>query len=185
MDGNSYQGYKSCVYRTFCVGKATQEQKELYKEAALMTLARATSDEALRRRLAAAARARARTWADRARELEDFADEAMSDYEDAADVGEDEIFTWPDGGTTMFAGIIEAANAEHISLGLLFGLVFMLAGLAFKVSAAPFHMWTPDVYDGAPSYVTGFMATAVKAEIRPMIVPSSPSSVAMLEASAT
>ncbi len=47
-------------------------------------------------------------------------------------------------------------------LGLLFGLVFMLAGLAFKVSAAPFHMWTPDVYEGAPTPVTAFFATAPK-----------------------
>ena len=46
--------------------------------------------------------------------------------------------------------------------GLLFGLVFMLAGLAFKVSAAPFHMWTPDVYEGAPTPVTAFFATAPK-----------------------
>ena len=47
-------------------------------------------------------------------------------------------------------------------LGLLFGLVFMLAGLAFKVSAAPFHMWTPDVYEGSPTPVTAFFATAPK-----------------------
>jgi NADH-quinone oxidoreductase subunit N len=44
----------------------------------------------------------------------------------------------------------------------MFGLVFMLAGLAFKVSAAPFHMWTPDVYEGAPTAVTAFLATAPK-----------------------
>jgi NADH-quinone oxidoreductase subunit N len=49
-----------------------------------------------------------------------------------------------------------------MSLGLLFGLVFMLAGLAFKVSAVPFHMWTPDVYEGAPTPVTAFFATAPK-----------------------
>ena len=46
---------------------------------------------------------------------------------------------------------------------LLFGLTSLLVGLGFKIAAVPFHMWTPDVYDGAPSYVTGFMATAVKA----------------------
>ncbi|HID67426.1 MAG TPA: NADH-quinone oxidoreductase subunit N, partial [Roseibacterium sp.] len=46
--------------------------------------------------------------------------------------------------------------------GLLFGLVFILAGLAFKVSAAPFHMWTPDVYEGAPTPVTALLATAPK-----------------------
>jgi NADH-quinone oxidoreductase subunit N len=45
---------------------------------------------------------------------------------------------------------------------VLFGLVFVLTGLAFKVSAAPFHMWTPDVYEGAPTPVTAFFATAPK-----------------------
>jgi len=49
-----------------------------------------------------------------------------------------------------------------MSLGLLFGIVFMCCGLAFKVSAAPFHMWTPDVYEGSPTPVTGFFATAPK-----------------------
>jgi NADH-quinone oxidoreductase subunit N len=63
-------------------------------------------------------------------------------------------------GTTLFAGII--ATLAGVSLGLLFGLVFMLAGLAFKVSAAPFHMWTPDVYEGSPTPVTAFFATAPK-----------------------
>jgi NADH-quinone oxidoreductase subunit N len=48
------------------------------------------------------------------------------------------------------------------SIGLLFGLVFLLAGLAFKVSAVPFHMWTPDVYEGAPTPVTAFFASAPK-----------------------
>ena len=64
-------------------------------------------------------------------------------------------------GTTQFAGIFEAVSHE-VPLGLLFGLVFMLAGLAFKISAAPFHMWTPDVYEGSPSPVTAFFATAPK-----------------------
>ncbi len=64
-------------------------------------------------------------------------------------------------GTTEFAGIIEAVSGE-ISLGLLFGLVFLFSGLAFKVSAAPFHMWTPDVYEGSPTPVTAFFATAPK-----------------------
>jgi NADH-quinone oxidoreductase subunit N len=49
-----------------------------------------------------------------------------------------------------------------VSLGLLFGLVFVVAGIAFKVSAAPFHMWTPDVYEGAPTPITLFLATASK-----------------------
>lgn len=64
-------------------------------------------------------------------------------------------------GTTLFSGIIEA-TADGVSLGMLFGLVFMLAGFAFKVSAAPFHMWTPDVYEGSPTPVTAFFATAPK-----------------------
>lgn len=49
-------------------------------------------------------------------------------------------------GTTQYAGIVAAATEGHLSLGLLIGLVMMIAGLAFKVSAVPFHMWTPDVY---------------------------------------
>lgn len=64
-------------------------------------------------------------------------------------------------GTTSFAGIIEATS-DDVSLGLLFGLVFLTAGFAFKVSAAPFHMWTPDVYEGSPTPVTAFFATAPK-----------------------
>ena len=64
-------------------------------------------------------------------------------------------------GTTLFSGIIEAAQGET-PLGLLFGLAFICAGLAFKVSAAPFHMWTPDVYEGSPTPVTAFFATAPK-----------------------
>ncbi|MEL6523192.1 MAG: NADH-quinone oxidoreductase subunit N, partial [Pseudomonadota bacterium] len=65
-------------------------------------------------------------------------------------------------GTTTFSGIIAAATDGDISIGLLFGLVFVVAGLAFKVSAAPFHMWTPDVYEGSPTPVTAFFATAPK-----------------------
>ncbi len=65
-------------------------------------------------------------------------------------------------GTTEFAGISAAVGAGEISLGLLIGLVFLCTGMAFKVSAAPFHMWTPDVYEGAPTPVTGFFATAPK-----------------------
>ena len=64
-------------------------------------------------------------------------------------------------GTTAFAGVIAVATGEA-PLGLLFGLVFMICGLAFKVSAVPFHMWTPDVYEGAPTPVTAFLATAPK-----------------------
>ena len=64
-------------------------------------------------------------------------------------------------GTTLFSGILSTVS-EGVPLGLLFGLVFMLSGLAFKVSAAPFHMWTPDVYEGSPTAVTAFFATAPK-----------------------
>ncbi len=64
-------------------------------------------------------------------------------------------------GTTSFAGIAEAAG-DGVSIGLLFGLVFVIAGLAFKISAAPFHMWTPDVYEGAPTPITAYLATASK-----------------------
>jgi NADH-quinone oxidoreductase subunit N len=65
-------------------------------------------------------------------------------------------------GTTTFSGIFAVVEAGEISLGLLFGLVFLITGLAFKVSAVPFHMWTPDVYEGAPTPVTAFLATAPK-----------------------
>ena len=65
-------------------------------------------------------------------------------------------------GTTNFAGIILATADGDVSLGLLFGLIFLICGLAFKVSAVPFHMWTPDVYEGAPTPVTAFFATAPK-----------------------
>ena len=63
-------------------------------------------------------------------------------------------------GTVSFAGI--AAEAKSGNVGLLFGLVFLLTGLCFKVSAVPFHMWTPDVYEGAPTPVTAFFASAPK-----------------------
>jgi NADH-quinone oxidoreductase subunit N len=67
-------------------------------------------------------------------------------------------------GTMSFAGLSAAFAREGVqSLGLLFGLVFLLSGIAFKVSAVPFHMWTPDVYEGAPTPVTAFFATAPKA----------------------
>ncbi len=66
-------------------------------------------------------------------------------------------------GTTQFDGIAAAlARDGSNSIGLLFGLVFTLAGLAFKASAVPFHMWTPDVYEGAPTPVTAFFASAPK-----------------------
>ena len=64
-------------------------------------------------------------------------------------------------GSTSFAGV-SAAIAGDLSNGALIGIVFVLAGLAFKISAVPFHMWTPDVYEGAPTPVTAFFATAPK-----------------------
>lgn len=64
-------------------------------------------------------------------------------------------------GSTSFAGVRAALDGE-ISTGAIFGLTFILAGLAFKISAVPFHMWTPDVYEGAPTPVTTFFATAPK-----------------------
>jgi NADH-quinone oxidoreductase subunit N len=68
-------------------------------------------------------------------------------------------------GTVTFAGIAKAASQVgpgHTNLGLVFGLVFLFAGFCFKVSAVPFHMWTPDVYEGAPTPITAFFAAAPK-----------------------
>ena len=65
-------------------------------------------------------------------------------------------------GTTLYSGIAQAAALPDVSIGLLFGMSFMIVGLAFKVSAAPFHMWAPDVYEGAMTPVTAFLATAPK-----------------------
>src|SRR6266446_208330 len=68
-------------------------------------------------------------------------------------------------GTVSFAGIAKAASQGHTGaagLGLLFGLVFLFAGFCFKISAVPFHMWTPDVYEGAPTPITAFFAAAPK-----------------------
>ncbi|MDN5787721.1 NADH-quinone oxidoreductase subunit NuoN [Pseudorhodobacter sp.] len=65
-------------------------------------------------------------------------------------------------GTTDFAGILSTLGEGAVPVGLLFGLVMMMTGLAFKVSAVPFHMWTPDVYEGSPTAVTAYFATAPK-----------------------
>lgn len=65
-------------------------------------------------------------------------------------------------GHVGFEGIATAMAGAGRSIGLVFGLVFILAGLAFKISAVPFHMWTPDVYEGAPTPVTAFFAAAPK-----------------------
>ena len=81
------------------------------------------------------------------------------------------------GGTTGFEGLRVALTGQGgRQLGAIFGLVFILAGLAFKVAAVPFHMWTPDVYEGAPTPVAAFFASAPKAAamgllVRVMIVP--------------
>jgi NADH-quinone oxidoreductase subunit N len=64
-------------------------------------------------------------------------------------------------GSTTFPDIAFAAQ-NGANTGILFGLVFLICGLAFKVSAAPFHMWTPDVYEGAPTPVVAFFAAAPK-----------------------
>jgi NADH-quinone oxidoreductase subunit N len=66
-------------------------------------------------------------------------------------------------GTMDFAALAKAlARPESASPGLVVGIVFVLVGLAFKISAVPFHMWTPDVYEGSPTSVTAFFATAPK-----------------------
>ena len=64
-------------------------------------------------------------------------------------------------GTVSFTGVAAAVHGQA-SLGVVFGLVFLMAGLAFKISAVPFHMWTPDVYEGAPTPVTTFFASGPK-----------------------
>jgi NADH-quinone oxidoreductase subunit N len=64
-------------------------------------------------------------------------------------------------GTTQFAAVAQVTHAGA-GLGVIFGIVFLIAGLAFKVSAVPFHMWTPDVYEGAPTPITAYFATAAK-----------------------
>ncbi|MBT6983678.1 MAG: NADH-quinone oxidoreductase subunit NuoN, partial [Rhodospirillaceae bacterium] len=80
-------------------------------------------------------------------------------------------------GATSFTAIAAAMQGqEHASIGLIVGIVFLCAGLAFKVSAVPFHMWTPDVYEGAPTPVTAFFAVAPKIAalalfMRALIVP--------------
>jgi NADH-quinone oxidoreductase subunit N len=65
-------------------------------------------------------------------------------------------------GTTSFAGLATTLSAGHASPGMLIGLIFVVVGLAFKVSAVPFHMWVPDVYEGAPTPVTAFFSVAPK-----------------------
>lgn len=73
-------------------------------------------------------------------------------------------------GHTGFEAIASALSGGERQLGLVFGLVFILAGLAFKISAVPFHMWTPDVYEGAPTPVTAFFAAAPKMAAMALVV---------------
>ena len=65
-------------------------------------------------------------------------------------------------GSTNFQSIIISLDSGSVSLGLMFGMILLVAGLAFKISAVPFHMWTPDVYEGSPTPVTAFLSTAPK-----------------------
>ncbi len=65
-------------------------------------------------------------------------------------------------GTMDFAGVAGVVKSTGVHIGLVFGLVFLIAGLAFKISAVPFHMWTPDVYEGAPTPITAYFATSAK-----------------------
>jgi len=67
---------------------------------------------------------------------------------------------------TKLAGVL--TDTDSVSTGLVVGIAFIIAGLAFKLSAVPFHMWTPDVYQGAPTPVTAFMSTAPK--VAPFVV---------------
>ncbi len=73
-------------------------------------------------------------------------------------------------GHTNLQEIVVAIASEGRSIGLIFGVVFLLAGVAFKISAVPFHMWTPDVYEGAPTPVTAFFATAPKVAAMSLMV---------------
>ena len=66
------------------------------------------------------------------------------------------------GSTNFYEIQLNLNNLNNLNLGLIFGLVFVLAGLAFKISAVPFHMWTPDVYEGAPTSITAFFAIVPK-----------------------
>jgi NADH-quinone oxidoreductase subunit N len=65
-------------------------------------------------------------------------------------------------GATGFAKVAMVLQSGGVSIGLVFGIVFLISGLAFKVSAVPFHMWTPDVYEGAPTPITAFFAASPK-----------------------
>ena len=72
-------------------------------------------------------------------------------------------------GSTAYADISTSLN-DDVSVGLTVGMVFLLSGLAFKISAAPFHMWTPDVYEGAPTPVTALFAIVPKVAAMTLIM---------------
>lgn len=73
-------------------------------------------------------------------------------------------------GQIGFHEIALALKGENLQLGVIFAIVFILAGLAFKISAVPFHMWTPDVYEGAPTPITAFFAGAPKVAAMALII---------------
>ncbi len=73
-------------------------------------------------------------------------------------------------GATLFPQIAESVRAHGAPIGFVFGLVFVLAGLAFKIAAVPFHMWTPDVYEGSPTPVTAYFAAAAKMSAMAMVI---------------
>lgn len=73
-------------------------------------------------------------------------------------------------GQIGFHEIAIALKGENLQLGVIFAIVFILAGLAFKISAVPFHMWTPDVYEGAPTPITAFFAGAPKIAAMALII---------------
>lgn len=79
-------------------------------------------------------------------------------------------------GTLTFTKVAMLVHTGNITIGLIFGLVFLISGLAFKVAAVPFHMWTPDVYEGAPTPITAFFSASPKIAamalfVRAMITP--------------
>jgi NADH-quinone oxidoreductase subunit N len=79
-------------------------------------------------------------------------------------------------GTTDFVHVASVIRQSGVPIGLIFGLVFLIAGLAFKIAAVPFHMWTPDVYEGSPTPITAFFAMSPKIAamallLRAIIVP--------------
>jgi NADH-quinone oxidoreductase subunit N len=72
-------------------------------------------------------------------------------------------------GSTDFDAIANAMSGK-MGMGMMLGLIFVLSGLAFKISAAPFHMWTPDVYEGAPTPITAFFASAPKVAASALLI---------------